>query len=845
MRWMLSALVLMALAQIAPIAFAAQSAPPAPSVTVPRLIHIAGVFQPVDGQPPAGVEVVTVSIYAGAEGGLPVWQERQSVAVERTTGRFTLLLGATDQAGIPAHVFASGEAQWMSLLFERLGEAEQPRVRIASVPYALKASDAETLGGLPASAYLRAPGGETTDAATTRAVASSATTSVEAPVMSDVVLPGTTNFLAKYVNGDDVGNSAVYETPTATVPSGAVGIGTTTPADVLHLRFNNPGGQITGLAVQNLGNTNASYSGMLFYDQNGALGQFQGFNNGTHEYRINNIARVTPGGAFNGSINFMTGSTSRFFVGSSGNIGIGTTAPSALLEVSNAVPGGPANMWMTSYTNFLGPYYFARRARGTPGAPTAVQSGDGLSGFFGTGHGTTGFGLSSGINIEAAQNWTDAAQGTALRFITTSINSNTPTTRMSLDATGNLGIGTATMPAAGILEVSNATHTASTANIVGSSFTGSGPGGTLFIGRKARGTSAAPTATLNGDNLVGFLAQGYATSAFSGTRGGMFVQASENWTSTAQGTRLNLNTTAAGTITPSTKVTIASNGDVGIGTMTPWTTVEAFRDGDVAVFGATSFGDGCCAGFVARLARGTAAAPAAVQLGDPLALFHGDGYGATDFSSEAGGIAILAAENFTDTAQGTVIGFTTTPLGSTEDEGRMAIMPDGNVGIGTFSSLPTIADKLQVFGDIRVGISGTDGCIKNFAGTGIAGTCSSDRRYKKDITPFGAVLNQLTALQPVHYFWRAADFPQQHFGDSRAYGLVAQDVENVLPELVVTGEDGFKAIDYTKLPLLTIQAVKELKAENEALKAGNEALKQRLDDLEGLLKEMLAKTAVR
>ena len=46
---------------------------------------------------------------------------------------------------------------------------------------------------------------------------------------------------------------------------------------------------------------------MLFYDQNGALGQFQGFNNGTHEYRINNIAT-------NGSINFMTGSTSRFIV---------------------------------------------------------------------------------------------------------------------------------------------------------------------------------------------------------------------------------------------------------------------------------------------------------------------------------------------------------------------------------------------------------------------------------------------------------------------------------------------------------------------------------------------------
>src|SRR5687767_6358871 len=102
----------------------------APSVTVPRLIQIAGTFQPVDGRPPAAVELLTVSIYAEADGGLPVWQERQSVTVVPTTGRFTLLLGASYPDGIPAEVFGAGQAQWMSLLFERLGEAEQPRVRI-------------------------------------------------------------------------------------------------------------------------------------------------------------------------------------------------------------------------------------------------------------------------------------------------------------------------------------------------------------------------------------------------------------------------------------------------------------------------------------------------------------------------------------------------------------------------------------------------------------------------------------------------------------------------------------------------------------------------------------------
>ena len=175
--------------------------------------------------------------------------------------------------------------------------------------------------------------------------------------------------MAKFTTDTDLGNSAIYEA------GGRVGVNTTAPADALHVRFTNTAGSMTGYAVQNLGGTATSYSGMLFYDQNGALAQFQGFNNSTHEYRINNIATNAR------SINFMTGSTSRFVVAPNGNIGIGTTSPQALLEVSNAVPGGPANMWVTSYTNAIGPYYMGRRSRGTAGAPAPVQTGDGLSGF--------------------------------------------------------------------------------------------------------------------------------------------------------------------------------------------------------------------------------------------------------------------------------------------------------------------------------------------------------------------------------------------------------------------------------------------------------------------------------
>lgn len=294
-------------------------------------------------------------------------------------------------------------------------------------------------------------------------------------------------------------------------------------------------------------------------------------------------------------------------------------------------------------------------------------------------------------------------------------------------------------------------------------------------------------------------------------------------------------------------MTLDQSGRLGIGTTVPQGNLEvvgAGNDYDVIV---TSIQDeDAGALLLARHARGTQAAPSAVLNRDYLGSFFGSGYATTHWGSGAG-LAAIAAENWTDTSQGAGLWFGATPLGSSGLAYNMVILPGGNVGVGTFSDAapPTITDKLQVFGDIRIGMTGTDGCIKNFAGSGILGTCSSDRRFKRDITPFGPALGPLTALQPVYYRWRGDEFPDRNFGDSLAYGLIAQDVEQALPELVITDGEGFKAVDYSKLPLLTIQAVKELKAENDELKAGTESLKQRVAELERLVRELLVSAAHR
>jgi hypothetical protein len=240
--------------------------------------------------------------------------------------------------------------------------------------------------------------------------------------------------------------------------------------------------------------------------------------------------------------------------------------------------------------------------------------------------------------------------------------------------------------------------------------------------------------------------------------------------------------------------------------------------------------------YFTRFANGTQGTPTAAQSGQILGGWIASGYGSTQFGDVVGGMGVLAMENFTDAAQGSATALISTATGTTTAQLHVAVLPTGFVGIGDWALqgvTPTAADRLQVFGDIRVGTSGTNGCLKNFGAGIIGGTCASDRRFKKNITPFGSMLDQVTALQPVHFDWRTTEFPDRHFGDSRTYGLIAQDVENVLPELVVTNEDGYKAVDYSKLPLLTIQAMKELKTENDTLK-------DRVAELERIVSELLA-----
>ena len=104
-------------------------------------------------------------------------------------------------------------------------------------------------------------------------------------------------------------------------------------------------------------------------------------------------------------------------------------------------------------------------------------------------------------------------------------------------------------------------------------------------------------------------------------------------------------------------------------------------------------------------------------------------------------------------------------------------------------------------------------------------TSISDERFKDDVQPITGALDKVDALQGVTFTWNAGSREGQ-----RDYGLIAQEVEKVLPEVVhesamplMTDDDNdtlYKTIDYDKLVSVLINAVSELRAEVEALKNG-------------------------
>ncbi len=182
---------------------------------------------------------------------------------------------------------------------------------------------------------------------------------------------------------------------------------------------------------------------------------------------------------------------------------------------------------------------------------------------------------------------------------------------------------------------------------------------------------------------------------------------------------------------------------------------------------------------------------------------------------------------------GTAVGNTTYWDGTQWVVNSGFLYNNGNaVGIG---GVPTSTYTLQVFGRLK-----TNGFNE-----------TSDRRLKKNINTLNSALATVLQLRGVSYNWKTQaelDKEQMHTKsaldpnnpDKPEIGLIAQEVEKVLPGVVITDKDGFKSVEYSKLVAVLVEALKEQQATIDQLKAANNSSEQNIKALENETSKMRA-----
>jgi hypothetical protein len=154
--------------------------------------------------------------------------------------------------------------------------------------------------------------------------------------------------------------------------------------------------------------------------------------------------------------------------------------------------------------------------------------------------------------------------------------------------------------------------------------------------------------------------------------------------------------------------------------------------------------------------------------------------------------------------------------------GTIAANRTFNIGAGTGVTVNAndiaIGQAVATSSDVRfdsIGVNtaapGTSGVIR--AASDIIAFYSSDERLKDNVVEIDNAVEKVESLRGVEFDWN----DKQEIYEGHDVGVIAQDVEKVLPELVENRDNGYKAVKYEKLTALLIQAVKELSAKVKEL----------------------------
>lgn len=220
---------------------------------------------------------------------------------------------------------------------------------------------------------------------------------------------------------------------------------------------------------------------------------------------------------------------------------------------------------------------------------------------------------------------------------------------------------------------------------------------------------------------------------------------------------------------------------------------------------------------ILRRSNGTASALEAVKNNDIIGAIKAQGYHGLGFASSGtetrASVNFVATENWSTGSCGTKVVIRTTDNGSAIPADALTVQSNGDVYLASglnisgqldVSGEATLLDNLTVEGTIR-------------AGGDVTAYYTSDQRLKFDMQPISDAVNKVSKLDGITFAWNAD--AKDKFGGPREPGLIAQQVQEVLPEAVTKRSDGYLALRYEQMVPLLVEAIKELKAEIENLKS--------------------------
>ena len=154
----------------------------------------------------------------------------------------------------------------------------------------------------------------------------------------------------------------------------------------------------------------------------------------------------------------------------------------------------------------------------------------------------------------------------------------------------------------------------------------------------------------------------------------------------------------------------------------------------------------------------------------------------------------------------------------------------GGFGIVISGSTPAPSDasaniiitgSIQHSGSYGLGVAASTTLGRFEASNDIVAFSTSDKRLKENVTPIEDALNKVSQIQGVKFDWKPLSDEEKrsiHGNEGHDVGVIAQEVEKILPEVVQERDNGYKAVKYEKIIPLLVEAIKELQAEVQELK---------------------------